>query len=795
MGTRPTGQAEPKRSSRGSGPLIAVLFAILLGGLLLRSRFLASVEGPGAERSASSIDVAERDEAPVHDGDAVRIPHFGVGDEPSIPEGEDSRGAGDGSSDHSSGDSLSSSPKTESSPGRIRLRFIDDLGSPMADVPVEVAWWRGFGDHGDRSSRTDEDGTVLGGVDEAWQLDSVSTEAFGGRPPLYHSGPFRTAPSNSNEVRVRVGAPGRIQGLVLGLDGEAVSDAEVRLGVDHVLDAEAWVHRLAGYGQSTHTDPEGRFEFAAVSGFYDLEVAQGFGVMESASFEYRAEEGPLELEFRSIVGMRRLDVRVVLPRGRADEPSVWATWTDDEGRAIEGARRVEWHPETLVRRGAPNDQGWFQIDGLHGGEWTLHVRGKGCRAVNLPIPPEVPELTVELELAESQPSPEVSMLRGIVRGTPERTSARISVRDPVDLSRRFDHSTDLDGEFEFSLGPLDGGTFYVMAAHRDRAFQVLGPFEVAAVPNRIEFNLQAGSELRGRVVDRNGHPVAAVLGLYPSKSWLDPSGAGEPGELEFLPRSLFDGRRTTGPAGEFSFESLDGGAWELWAWPEDGRGPPARRVVRGGVEVVLRLGDGLESLAALEGRVFDALTRGSIEGARVGVRPLGPSGAQPMTEGVSDGEGRIRVDGLAPGTYSFLLEAKGYAFGESGPFPLTTGATEVELPMLPARVLRLELRDRGGRPLAGWEVRAFDGAGRGIGLQDGYGGWAGEVERTDAAGRVELAGLPRAEVTVLVGVELGDIESLEGAGGIGGLGPEIRVFPFDLRVPGDDFHLLELDTR
>lgn len=680
-------------------------------------------------------------------------------------------------------------PGLDAEAGRVRVRFVDGLGVPLADIPVEVAWWRAFGDYGDRQLRTDEDGCVPSGVDEPWQIDSVSTNSFGGRPPLYHSGPFRSAPSNPDEVRVRVGAPGQIGGRILGPMGEPVANAEVRLGAEHVHDPEPWVHRLAGYGHTARTDVEGRFAFEAVSGIYDLEVGQGHGVTESARVEYRSEEGPLELEFRSILGTRGLGVEVVLPEGSTGEPSVWATWSPSESLRSGVQRGVRWKRETLVRRGSVVGVGRFQIDGLHDGDWTLHVRARACHALQRPIDPGATELSVRLEASDAEPTPRAVMLRGIVRGLPERSSARISIRDPLDLGRRFDHATGLEGRFEFSLAPLRGGSFYVMAEHRDRALQVLGPFDGSAPPSTVEFMLEAGLELRGRVVDGDGHPVVAVLGLYPRRTWLEPHGSEDPGAPSFLARSLFQGRRTTDAAGEFSFRSLDGGTWELWAWPEDGRGPPARRVVRGGEAVELVLGEGLESMARLEGKVFDAETREPLGGARVGARRLDTDGARLMSEGLSDPEGHVPLEGLVPGTYSFLVEHRGYAFFESGAIEMGPGATGLELPLSPASLLRLELRDRRGRALGGWEVRAFDRGGRGIGLQDGYGGWEGEVVRTDASGRVELAGLPRGEVSVVVGEDVGEVE------GVDGLGDGLWAYSFDLRVPGDGFRTLELDTR
>lgn len=106
--------------------------------------------------------------------------------------------------------------------------------------------------------------------------------------------------------------------------------------------------------------------------------------------------------------------------------------------------------------------------------------------------------------------------------------------------------------------------------------------------------------------------------------------------------------------------------------------------------------------------------------------PFGESGAP---SGRTDAEGKVRLEGLAPGSWIVEAEHPEYAPGKAGPFALAAGqGAEAGLGLRPGGSLVVLVRDRQGRPKAEASVE-IEGPYR-------------RVERSDAQGLARFTRLP-----------------------------------------------------
>ncbi|WXA86883.1 carboxypeptidase regulatory-like domain-containing protein [Pendulispora rubella] len=193
----------------------------------------------------------------------------------------------------------------------------------------------------------------------------------------------------------------------------------------------------------------------------------------------------------------------------------------------------------------------------------------------------------------------------------------------------------------YRLGELHAAKYEVNASAPNYAparWREQDDLLLKAGENRQNVNLvlaSGGVEVRGRVVDISGGPVAgALVGLYSSDA-------------------NSDGGRTFTRSGEQ-------GEWHAWLPPgrivadasADGYAPGSS----GGVAPGQFIEVGLTPESVLEGRVVEAATGNPVAGARVAANPSGDlarfvmsgSGAYTAT---SDVEGRFRISQLAPGRY------------------------------------------------------------------------------------------------------------------------------------------------
>lgn len=204
--------------------------------------------------------------------------------------------------------------------------------------------------------------------------------------------------------------------------------------------------------------------------------------------------------------------------------------------------------------------------------------------------------------------------------------------------------TDADGRF--LLERLPPGRYDVSAGILGRVSTTASGVEAGR--RDVVLTLARGARLTGRVRDERGAPVASFqLELQHHR-----------GPLEREPGATLT---VVDPEGRFTVEGLAPGTYTLRVAAQ-GLAPSATQVdvapgalEVGPVEVTLSLG------ARLEGQVVKAGGGGPIAGARVQVED-GLYGGTLATvfDAMADASGRFTVDGLAPGTVSLSVSARGH---------------------------------------------------------------------------------------------------------------------------------------
>ncbi|MBL8861411.1 MAG: carboxypeptidase regulatory-like domain-containing protein [Planctomycetes bacterium] len=253
--------------------------------------------------------------------------------------------------------------------------------------------------------------------------------------------------------------------------------------------------------------------------------------------------------------------------------------------------------------------------------------------------------------------------------------------------------------------------------------QVRTSLEVPDLPEvEVEVRLPEGG-VEGRVVDdRTGAPIEGA-----QVTLRRPAGAQRARGLlgGVIARDGGAVRRNTDEKGEFRFDRLEAGAYEISAqtpsWRRrEGResyapSEPARievatnRVERG---VVLRL---LPSLA-VSGRVTGE--GAAVAGARVVVLPEG-GGTTGIEGAATDAEGRFTVQGLAEGRYRLTVNAEGWAQARKAGLEVQRGREPSDLEIALSRGVLVRARvTKGGLPVSGARVQLLAPGGEAAGADD-----------------------------------------------------------------------------
>ncbi len=468
--------------------------------------------------------------------------------------------------------------------------------------------------------------------------------------------------------------------------------------------------------------------------------------------------------------------------------------SDDAGRPVAGASveavfRLPRLAEGMTRRATAGEDGGFELPGLPAGAAVVTVSHAGWvprrRELDLTAGGDV-ELEVTLERARR--------VTVVVRDPAGRAvaGAALALEDGPELGR-----TGADGRAVLPTVPRRPVRLEITA----RGF-LPGRLEV---PERVEAPLDA-------VLER----AAGVRARFVFADTGEPAG---PGRVRWESTAGESWVTALPPSGELEEMDLRPGTWSLEVAPAG-----ARPVRWEGLELAggepLDLGEvRVERGLAIAGVVFDDRTGAPVAGARVRTLrpdPLGPRFAALQEEWLdaeTDAEGRFRLEGLEPATYTVLISAPGHAprlverieVAEDAP----DGVLELDPVWLEAPH-RLEVRctpaarcgDEAvlllGSPLAEWaSVRApqVEGVARLEPVPAGErtlrlleGGWVAterrvtvdpdedatvveiSLEGTHVTGEVTLAGEPAA----------GGAVALEPGGGGGGV-PEVIV---EERLPG-----------
>jgi len=343
---------------------------------------------------------------------------------------------------------------------------------------------------------------------ELVELGSVTTA-----PPRQAAAPDAEKPSVSPAPRKsrRRDKWARLGGVVVDPYGAPVARAEVRTRVERP--AVSW-------GDVTHTDDEGRFEFRRAGAGNHTLRARGSSSAFAPSAEVGLELRPHEvcLDVVLCLGVAGRITGVVLPDAgrvayrRIDAAGAWdeTTRTDEAGRfAFEGLAAGDWKLGLSFARVA-RIEGWERDASFLGPNHTeVHVEAGA---------------TVHVELGALPAS--AVRIRGVVR----RAGAGVPgvVVHAIDATGETRGQalglTGGDGAYELTArGP---GTYtFAIGSERGRRARFLG-FQVPAVAvHELDFDLPTAS-IRGVLVDGEGEPVggesvfATLSG--PLSSWVEP---------------------------------------------------------------------------------------------------------------------------------------------------------------------------------------------------------------------------------------------------------------------------------
>lgn len=429
--------------------------------------------------------------------------------------------------------------------------------------------------------------------------------------------------------------------------GEVVGAEDAPLpGVELVVSAAVPGSRPQGFHPDRAvsraiSDPRGRFRLPALrpDGSYELRAAKpgysvrtvplarpGHATKDLRIVLTRARPGfgrVVDVEDRPIEGVE-IEVRPVNAEERPAEP--WTARSDDGGRfelLDAAAPRLDVsarHPDhtPLVVRGIEVEPGQGPIDlGTLVLEPGISITGR------ITDPRDQPIEGVDVWIARDRGRALTLRARRILQGEP-RTA------------------TGADGRF--TVGELEAGESFHLFFDRQGYQTSSLRGVVAPPPEPLTVVLEPASQVRGRVEDADGEPIAgAVVSLR--------GRAMEPGALELPQRDHGDSYSAhTDERGDFELDEVVPGDLELDAVAPGFQPSPPRRFTLAAGEAADGLVLTLERGAVLEGRVTDAEGEG-VAGARLAID---------RASATSGSDGDYQLDGLATGASRLRIQHPGY---------------------------------------------------------------------------------------------------------------------------------------
>lgn len=467
-----------------------------------------------------------------------------------------------------------------------------------------------------------------------------------------------------------------IRGLVTDLEGKPVEGAEVRVkAAERSLLPSSTRQRDPGPADAI-TAQDGTFLVAdrAPGESLDLTVTHPRYGTESAPGVVVPTEEPVRVVLKPVA---RVAGRVTDPDGK---PVPEATVLLSELRSESFGGLSSMLPAGLPRRTTTDEKGAFEIERVAPGPIQIRAqapRRQRAQIEGLEVKPGRDLTNVEIVLAPGG-TVEGRVLSPEGRPVP---NARVSVAEPgsdaFSAFSRVRATTDGDGRYRLDGVPPGPQTLEATAEGYRRGVRDV---EVTAETRTIDFELERGLEVSGRVVDDAGHPV-------PSAQVMLVAG-----------RNFFDALRAiSGADGAFRIPGVQDGTYSLSARKEgyaadlQGQTVTVAGVSLGGIEIKLSAG------ASITGRItgveFSQLAR-----VRVWANWEGNSGRV-------DPDGVYRIPNLRPGTWRVSAVVPDTPLHAEGEVTIEPGTPEARLDLQLGQGHALTgLVLRNGQPLAGAAV-------------------------------------------------------------------------------------------
>jgi hypothetical protein len=431
------------------------------------------------------------------------------------------------------------------------------------------------------------------------------------------------------------------------------------------------------------------------------------------------------------------DLRAALPAWAqdpgAERGSIAGVVQGPDGKPI-AAAQIALLPEVGLAGGDPRlrpaarvssgSDGRFRIAGVIPGEYGLTASAAGYSGAHrsgLAVLPggQLEGIELQLEAGGIQLSGTVSDAGG---GTIAGAEVRAAAASRGGSGTRiFLTAADAGGRYRLTL-PKES---HLVVADAD-GYAPESRLLDTSLSSTADFALRPAARLAGKVVGKqDGAPVpGAVVLLDNPQVWWRPTQDA-----------------TTDARGAFEFRDLEGGVFRLSAQKGAQVASP-REVELSEADRATEVTIELETGRAITGR---ALAEGKpVSGARIRLRQ-GMISVPGRVRAESGADGSYRVDGVLPGRYQVVGEAKGHA-----PAALDVSVTAdrdregADLLLAPETVVKGTVTGPGGQPATGATVMATvidAGSGSMFGRQG--------IERTDREGRFRLGGLVAGKVTLV----------------------------------------------
>jgi protocatechuate 3,4-dioxygenase beta subunit len=467
-------------------------------------------------------------------------------------------------------------------------------------------------------------------------------------------------------------------------------------------------------------------------------------------------------------GAARAGVSVVLRRGRGLRGVV----RDDEGRPLAGAEVTLSRPTTMragrggmqmsfvgpglqLRRETGAD-GRFEFTGLKAGDYALAARRAGFSRARLD-PAKVSEsgddAPVELVL---RPGATIS---GVVRDKAGAGASGWQVMargasegaGPAFGGVGTEEPTGPDGAFV--IDGLTIGETYELQVIGNAG---LGPRRagIMAPADGVDLVVTGAGQVHGRVVDaESGRAIPDFQVRYQPDAqggmrFVMRMGPGRGrGPYERVPFQAEDGA--------FVLEDVPAGRWTIEAFAPGYQAGSASGVTVGEGELVEGVEVRLSRGAVLSGRVLDARTGRPILDASVRAEQSGGEPRRGMVrmggetgenEGMTDGEGRYEIAGLAPGTWT--VTASHPEWSEASESVEVKGAAAIAEIRLGRGGSIGGVVSAGGRPVAAAQVSLSAAGDSGFRMGPGFTGGGEQSGITDEAGRFRFERLTPGRYTL-----------------------------------------------